>query len=61
MTDDEDHALRVTWSLPRSYKHMKPLLIHGKEKIIFSEVTSKFLCEERRLGRSNVPHESFEQ
>ena len=48
--DDEDQALRLIWSLPSSYEHMKPILIHGKEKIIFSEVTSKLFSEERRLG-----------
>jgi hypothetical protein len=29
---------------------MKPILIYGKEKILFSEVTSKLLSKERRLG-----------
>ena len=55
--DDEDQALRLIWCLPASYEHMKPILIHGKEKIIFSEVTSKLLAEERRLdgGRNNPP------
>lgn len=59
--DDEDQAIRLILSLPRSYEHMKPLLIHGhgKEKIIFSEVTSKLLSEERRLGGSNNSHDSL--
>jgi hypothetical protein len=48
--DDEDKALRLILSLPSSYEHMKPILIHGKEKILFSEVTSKLLSEERRLS-----------
>lgn len=53
--DDEDQVLRLIWSLPPFYEHMKPILIHGKEKIIFSEVTSKFLIEERKLvgGKNN--------
>jgi hypothetical protein len=48
--DDEDKALRLILSLPSSYEHMKPILIHGKEKILFSGVTSKLLSEERRLS-----------
>jgi hypothetical protein len=48
--NDEDKALRLILSLPSSYEHMKPILIHGKEKILFSEVTSKLLSEERRLS-----------
>ncbi|PON56879.1 hypothetical protein TorRG33x02_294980 [Trema orientale] len=55
--EDEDKALRFIWSIPPSYEHMKPILVHGKETVIFSEVTSKLLSEERRLtgGGSNVP------
>jgi hypothetical protein len=48
--DDEDKALRLILSLSSSYEHMKPILIHGKEKILFSEVTSTLLSEERRLS-----------
>ena len=57
--DDEDIALRLIWSLPSSYEHMKPILIHGKEKIIFSEITSKLFSEEKRLsGGNNVSPEN---
>ncbi|KAJ0085749.1 hypothetical protein Patl1_07123 [Pistacia atlantica] len=43
-------------SLPPSYEHMKPILIHGKEKIVFSKVTDKFFFEEKRLsGGYSVP------
>lgn len=56
--DEEDQALRLIWSLPRSYEHMKPILIHGKEKINFSDVTSKLLSEERRLSGSDGSHEN---
>jgi hypothetical protein len=58
--DDEDKALRLILSLPSSYEHMKPILIHGKEKILFSEVTSKLLSEERRLngGQNSTPENS---
>jgi hypothetical protein len=48
--DDEDKALRLILFLPSSYEHMKPILIYGNEKILFSEVTSKLLSKERRLG-----------
>ena len=58
--DDEDKALRLILSLPSSYEHMKPILIHGKEKIFFSKVTSKLLSEERRLsGRQNSTPENL--
>lgn len=33
--DDEDQVLRLIWSLPPFYEHMKPILIHEKEEIIF--------------------------
>ena len=60
--DEEDQALRLIWSLPRSYEHMKPILIHGKDKISLSEVTGKLISEERRLSGSNnsddIPLES---
>ncbi|PON86199.1 Zinc finger, CCHC-type [Trema orientale] len=58
--EDEDKALRFIWSLPPFYEHIKPILVYGKETVVFSEVTSKLLSEERRLmgGGSNVPSES---
>ncbi|PON89231.1 hypothetical protein TorRG33x02_150940 [Trema orientale] len=57
--EDEDKALRFIWSLPPSYEHMKPILVYGKETVVFSEIISKLLSEERRLmgGGSNVPSE----
>ena len=51
--DDEDKALRLIWSLPSSYKHMQPILMYGKENVVFSEVTSKLISEERRLKDGN--------
>ncbi|PON68556.1 hypothetical protein PanWU01x14_095270 [Parasponia andersonii] len=33
--EDEDKALRFIWSLPPSYEHMKPILVHGKETIVY--------------------------
>ena len=48
--DDEDKALRLIWSLPSSYEYMKPILVYGKETVVFSEVTSNLLSEERRLS-----------
>jgi hypothetical protein len=58
--DDEDKALRLIWSLPSPYEHMKPILIRGKEKIFFSEVTNKLISEERRLsgGHKSTPENS---
>ncbi|PON75920.1 hypothetical protein PanWU01x14_038710 [Parasponia andersonii] len=59
--EDEDKVLRFIWSLPPSYEHMKPILVHGKKIVVYSEVISKLLSEERRLtgGRSNVPSEGL--
>ena len=55
--DDEDKALRLILSFPSSYEHMMPILIHVNDKILFSEVTSKLLTEERRLsgGQNSIP------
>ena len=47
---DEDKALRLIWSLPTSYEHMKPISMYGKDTVIYSKVTTKLLYEERRLG-----------
>ena len=47
---DEDKALLLTWSLPTSYENMKSILMHGKDTVIYLEVTTKLLSEERRLG-----------
>ncbi|CAK8566205.1 unnamed protein product [Lathyrus sativus] len=43
--DDEYKALRLIWSLPSSYEHIKPVLIYGKETLSFEEVTSKIIYE----------------
>ncbi|KAK2429896.1 Pol polyprotein/retrotransposon [Trifolium repens] len=47
--DDEDKALRLIWSLPPSYVHLKPVLMYGKEKLNFGEVATKIISEERRM------------
>jgi hypothetical protein len=47
--DDEDKALRLIWSLPPSYAHLKPVLMYGKEKLNFGEVATKIISEERRM------------
>jgi hypothetical protein len=47
--DDEDKALRLIWSLPSSYAHLKPVLMYGKEKLNFEEVATKIISEERRM------------
>ena len=48
--EDEDKTLQLIWSLSVTYEHMKPILMYEKETVVFSEVTSKLLFEERRLG-----------
>ena len=53
---DKDKALRLFWYLPTSYEHMKPILMYGKDTMIYSEVTTKLLSEERRLGVENQAH-----
>ncbi|CAL5193311.1 unnamed protein product [Lathyrus oleraceus] len=57
--DDEDKALRLIWSLPSSYEHIKPVLIYGKETLSFGEISSKIISEERRLkGEENTSSNS---
>ncbi|CAK8565582.1 unnamed protein product [Lathyrus sativus] len=57
--DDEDKTLRLIWSLPSSYEHIKPVLIYGKETLSFEEVASKITSEERRLkGEENTSSNS---
>ena len=46
--DDETKALRLIWSLPSSYEHIKPVLIYRKETLSFEEVFSKIISKERR-------------
>ncbi|KAL5838412.1 hypothetical protein ACOSQ3_015581 [Xanthoceras sorbifolium] len=56
--EDEDKALKLILSLPSSYEHMKPILVYRKETLNFTEVTDKFLYEERRLkGESRTSSE----
>ena len=33
---DEDKALRLFWSLPTYYEHMKPILMYEKDTVIYS-------------------------
>ena len=47
--DEEDKGLRLIWSLPPSYAHMKPILMHGSSTINFGDVANKLISEERRL------------
>ncbi|CAK8537081.1 unnamed protein product [Lathyrus sativus] len=57
--DDEDKALRLIWSLPSSYVHIKPVLIYENETLSFEEVASKIVSEERRLkGEENTSSNS---
>ncbi|CAL5198186.1 unnamed protein product [Lathyrus oleraceus] len=52
--DDEDKALRLIWSLPSSYDHIKHVLIYEKETLSFEEVASKIIFEERLKGVENT-------
>ncbi|CAK8573792.1 unnamed protein product [Lathyrus sativus] len=57
--DDEDKDMRLIWSLPSSYEHIKPVLIYGKKTLSFQEVDSKIIYEERRLkGEENTSSNS---
>ena len=47
--DEEDKILRIIWSLPPSYAHMKPILMHGSPTISLGDVTSKLIPKKRRL------------
>ena len=47
--DEEDKGLRLIWSLPPSYVHMKPILMHRSSTIYFEDVANKLISEERRL------------
>ena len=51
--------MRLTWSLPSSYEHIKPVLVDGKETLSFEEVAIKITSEERRLkGEENTSSNS---
>ncbi|CAL5197014.1 unnamed protein product [Lathyrus oleraceus] len=53
--NNEDKSLRLIWSLPSSYEHIKPVLIYEKETLRFEEVVSKNIYEEIRLkGEKNT-------
>lgn len=58
--NDKDKALRLIWSLPSTYEHIKPILMYGKEIMSFTEVTSKLISEESRLGGQNIPSDNME-
>ena len=47
---DEDKALCLIWSLSTSYEHVKSILMYEKDTMIYLEVSTKLLYEERRLG-----------
>lgn len=47
--DDEDKYLRLIWSHPSSYEHIKPILIYETTNLSFKKVVSKITFEERRL------------
>ena len=52
--EDEDKALRLIWSLPTSFEHMKSIFMYGKETLLFSKVTTKLFFEEKRLSDEKI-------
>ena len=56
---DEDKALKLIWSLPSSYAHMKPILMHKGLIISFEEVVNKLIYEERRLRSEDKTFEDL--
>jgi hypothetical protein len=42
-------VLKLIWSLPSYYQHIKFVLIYGNETLSLEEVGSKIISEERRL------------
>lgn len=57
-TEDEDKALRLILSLPSTYEHMKPVLKYGSKEVVYADVVSKLLTEERRLNE--MKNKSYE-
>lgn len=56
---DEDKALRLIWSIPSSYEHIKPILIYQKETLSIEKIASKIISKERRLkGEENTSSNS---
>ena len=51
-------ALQLILSLPPSYKHMQPILMYKKDIVVYSEVTSKLISEERRMNVESRPLEN---
>ena len=45
--EDEDKVLKLIWSLPSFYAHMKPILMHRGPTISFEEVENKLIFEEK--------------
>ena len=48
MISNEDKSMLLIWSLLTSYEHMKPILVYEKDTVIYLDVTTKLLSEERR-------------
>ena len=55
---EDDKALLLLTSLPPSYKHLVTMILYGKEKLDFKEVTSTLVSNKIRKGRSPEKKES---
>ena len=56
---DEDKALKLIQSLPFSYAHIKPILMHGVPTISFEEVANKLISKEKRLRSEDKTFEDL--
>ncbi|KAL8144035.1 LOW QUALITY PROTEIN: hypothetical protein V2J09_017067, partial [Rumex salicifolius] len=55
---DEERALCFVYSLPEKYEHVIKSLIHGKDELIYNEVTTSLHSEEfRKMDRDDISRE----
>src|SRR3954468_19495844 len=53
--DDEDPALLLLCSLPRSHAHFKETLLYGRESLIFEEVQSTLYSKDPNERKEHKP------
>jgi hypothetical protein len=56
--DDEDRAIILLCSLPRSYEHLVTRLTYGKEDIKVENIVAALLAQDQRW-KNNATRESF--
>ena len=56
--DDEDRAIILLCSLPRSYEHLVTTLTYGKEDIKVDDIVAALLGHDQRR-KNNAAEESF--